>query len=141
MNFENIQLAPLTRRGLAFFIDELLLSVLIVIIYYDTILGASSPEEAVMATSAVVLPYIIIRFIYHAFFTYKYGASLGKQAVKIKVVDYSGNTPNLNTSFMRSGMRVFSEAVFHLGFIWAFLDRKRQTWHDKVAKTLVVSFD
>ncbi|NLK67323.1 MAG: RDD family protein [Campylobacteraceae bacterium] len=138
MDFNGVELASNNKRAVAFFIDELLLSVLIIIVYYDSIATVSSPEEVVMVTSAMALPYTIIKFIYHTYFINKYGATLGKLAMKIRVVDYYNNIPNLSSSLSRSGIRVFSEAVFYLGFLWAYFNPQRQTWHDKFAKTLVV---
>ncbi|NCD00327.1 MAG: RDD family protein, partial [Bacteroidia bacterium] len=32
-----------------------------------------------------------------------------------------------------------SESIFYLGFVWAALNPKRETWHDRVANTLVVN--
>jgi uncharacterized RDD family membrane protein YckC len=33
----------------------------------------------------------------------------------------------------------FSAAAFGLGFFWAGWDRDKQSWHDKISGTLVVS--
>ena len=31
-----------------------------------------------------------------------------------------------------------SAMLFGLGFLWAFFDRNKQSWHDKMARTYVV---
>ena len=35
-------------------------------------------------------------------------------------------------------MRIVSGFVCLLGYLWMLWDRERQTWHDKVANTVVV---
>jgi uncharacterized RDD family membrane protein YckC len=47
--------------------------------------------------------------------------------------------PSIFYSASRAVVRLFSESVFYIGFIWAFLNPKRETWHDKFGKTLVVN--
>ena len=60
--------------------------------------------------------------------------------LKIEVIEERDfQTPSFLVSLNRAIGRVISEMLFYLGFAWAFLDPKRQTWHDKLAKTLVVN--
>lgn len=65
-------------------------------------------------------------------------ATLGKQAMKIKVVDQNGERLSLFLAFKRNGAKIISFFFMLLGFIWILFDRNRQGWHDKVAKTFVV---
>jgi uncharacterized RDD family membrane protein YckC len=39
---------------------------------------------------------------------------------------------------VRSLTSLFSLVVAFLGFLWAGWDREKQTWHDKIAGTVVV---
>ena len=39
---------------------------------------------------------------------------------------------------IRSACRIISESVFYLGFILAYFGDSKQTFHDKLGKTLVV---
>jgi len=69
----------------------------------------------------------------------QYGASLGKIAMKIRVIEIETlQKPNVIVSLNRAIVRVISEMFFYLGFIWGMMDPSKQTWHDKSAKTLVV---
>ena len=69
-----------------------------------------------------------------------YGATLGKIAAKIRVIYiYDLSNPYLFYAILRSLVRVVSESIFYLGFLWAALNPKRETWHDKVARTLVIN--
>ncbi|CZE47942.1 RDD family protein [Campylobacter geochelonis] len=138
MNFENVKLASINKRGLAFFVDEILTSFLFIIIYYDKIFSATTQEEAIVIASSLSFQYVILKVIYQSFFIWYYGATIGKMIFKIRCVSYENQNPNLSNSVLRAMVRIISEAVFYIGFIWAYFNPARQTWHDKVAKTLVV---
>jgi len=137
---ENITLAPIKKRSLAFFIDETLLSFLLIIALWDSFKVAVTMEEIIILTNQFVLEYMAMKIIYQAFFVMQYGATLGKLAVKIKVIEIKTlNNPNVISSLNRAIFRVISEMLFYLGFLWGMLDKSRQSWHDKTARTLVVN--
>jgi uncharacterized RDD family membrane protein YckC len=46
--------------------------------------------------------------------------------------------PDFIHSFIRAVVRIVSESLLYLGFIWGLLTKTKQTWHDKLAKTLVI---
>ena len=83
---------------------------------------------------------MVIKIGYQAFFTMQYGASLGKLLMKIRVIDIKTlDNPNVLVSLNRAIFRVVSEMFFYLGFLWGMLDKSKQTWHDRTAKTMVVN--
>ena len=84
---ENITLAPIKKRSLAFFIDETLLSFLLIIALWDSFKVAVTVEDTIILTNQFVLEYMAMKIIYQAFFVMQYGATLGKLAVKIKVIE------------------------------------------------------
>ncbi len=136
---EGMQLASIKKRSFAFFIDEMLLSLILLIALWDKFTPNMSLEETILLTNTFVLEYMMMKIIYQAFFVMHYGATIGKLAVKIKVIEIStlGN-PNVLSALNRAIFRVVSELVFYLGFLWGMLNPSRQAWHDKTAKTLVV---
>lgn len=137
---EGMTLAPIKKRGMAFFIDEMLLSLLLILALGDSFFETKSVEEMILLTNKFVLEYMAIKVIYQAFFVMQYGATLGKIIMKIRVIEAKTlQTPNVVTALNRSFVRIFSEMLFYLGFLWGFLDPLRQTWHDKSAKTLVIN--
>lgn len=137
---ENLTLADTKKRAVAFFIDEMLLSFLLIFALWDSFASAETMEEIIGLTNSFVLEYIIIKIIYQAFFIMQYGASLGKLAMKIRVIDITTlDNPNVFAALNRAVFRIASEMFFYLGFLWGMLDPTRQTWHDKTAKTLVVN--
>jgi len=136
---ENITLASIKKRSLAFFIDEMLLSMLLIFALWDSFITAQSTEEIIMLTNSFVLEYMMMKIIYQAFFIMQYGATLGKMAVKIRVIEIKTlANPNVLVSLNRAIFRVISEMLFYLGFLWGMMNPSRQTWHDLTAKTLVV---
>ena len=136
---EGIILASNKKRAMAFFIDEMLLSFLLVIALWDSFASAVTMEQMINITNTFVLEYMLMKIIYQAFFVMQYGASIGKIIMKIRVIDVNSiQTPNVVVSLNRSIFRVISELFLYLGFLWGLLNPERQTWHDKTAKTLVV---
>jgi len=140
LHSEGIILASVKKRSMAFFIDEMLLSLLLIIALGDSFFQAKTVEEMIILTNQFLLEFIAMKIFYQAFFIMKYGATLGKIAMKIKVVDAKIlQTPNVVVALNRSIIRIVSEMMFYLGFIWGIMDPNRQAWHDKSAKTLVVN--
>lgn len=140
LNREGMSLAPIKKRAAAFFIDEMLLSLLLIIALSDSFFEAKTVEEMIILTNTFVLEYMAMKIFYQAFFVMQYGATLGKLIIKIRVVEIKTlQTPNVIVALNRAIVRVVSEMLFYLGFLWGVMDPSRQTWHDKSAKTLVVN--
>jgi len=137
---ENITLASVEKRVFAHMIDDLILSILLFIIISDKISSSSSAEEVILFINSFVLEFMVIKVVYHAIFTTMYGGSIGKILMKIRVVNIEDfDTPNPITSTNRAVVRILSESIFYLGFLWAFFEPHRQSWHDKTAKTIVIN--
>jgi uncharacterized RDD family membrane protein YckC len=137
---ENITLADIKKRASAFFIDEMLLSVLLVIALWDSFATAQTMEEMINLTNTFVFEYMTIKIVYQTFFTMQYGATLGKIAMKIRVIEIKTlQNPSIVSALNRAIFRIISEMLLYLGFLWGMFDPARQTWHDKTARTLVVN--
>ncbi len=136
---EGMHLASIKKRSFAFFIDEMLLSLLLILSLGDSFFEAKTVEEMILLTNQFVLEYMAIKVIYQAYFVMQYGATVGKLLVKIRVVEMKTlQKPNVVVALNRGVVRVLSEMLFYLGFLWGVLDPLRQAWHDKSAKTVVV---
>ncbi len=134
-----LELAPLGRRTVAYAIDDILISMLFVFLLWEPISMAQSAEEIAAVVNSVWLLMAMAQIIYHTWFVWQYGASLGKIARKMQVVEAASlSRPRFIVAFNRAIFRVISGMVLYLGFVWAFFDPLRQTWHDKIASTLVV---
>ncbi|PHS57675.1 MAG: hypothetical protein COB17_05545 [Sulfurimonas sp.] len=137
---EDISLAPIKKRLMAFFIDEMLLSLLLIVALWDSFRVAITVQDMIILTNTFVLEYMVMKIMYQTFFTMKYGASIGKLTMKIRVIEIKTlSYPSVVSSLNRAIIRVVSEMIFYLGFLWGMMDPARQSWHDKTAKTLVVN--
>jgi uncharacterized RDD family membrane protein YckC len=82
--------------------------------------------------------YGLLGFAYFVFMHAQYGATVGKMIMKIKVVTEKGGKIDLATSFVREIASYLSGFVLLLGYISVIWDKKKQGWHDKIAKTVVI---
>ena len=68
------------------------------------------------------------------------GATPGKLAVGLKIVDATtGGPPPLGRLVLRFFAYFVSALPLYLGFLWAAFDRRKQGWHDKIARTVVIN--
>lgn len=140
--------APLSKRVIAFGIDEIILATLftIVLLVIDepeimAAVQSRSNLEVQKIASKFILHYAIIKFLYQAIFVYLYGATLGKLAVKIYCVRTDGSAMDIATAAIRGAVRLISEMIFYMGFLVALFTNSRQSLHDMAAKTLVVEIE
>lgn len=137
---EDLALADIKKRAAAFMIDEMLLSLLLVIAMSNSFSNAKNIEEIIALTNNVMLEYLLIKIIYQTFFVMQYGATIGKIIFKIRVIEIvTLQNPSFGCALNRAIFRIISEMMFYLGFLWGAMDSSRQTWHDKTAKTLVIN--
>lgn len=78
-----------------------------------------------------------------AYFTYLHatpaGQSVGNLVAGIRVVDAdTGRHLEYSKAFLRWLMSYVSGIALLIGYLWMLGDRRNQTWHDKVANSLVV---
>jgi uncharacterized RDD family membrane protein YckC len=81
-----------------------------------------------------------------AYFTYfeggPTGQTIGKRALGIRVIDFKAGGPiGYGRGLLRTIARYLSGIVLFLGYLWMIWDREKQTWHDKIAGTVVVPVD
>lgn len=83
---------------------------------------------------------LVLKFLYQTFFIWYYGATVGKIVAKVRVIDYDNySRVNLLQAALRSFARILSEMFFYIGFVFAFFNDGKQTFHDKISKTLVIN--
>jgi uncharacterized RDD family membrane protein YckC len=60
-------------------------------------------------------------------------------AASVRVVDENtGAIIGIPRAIVRNVARILSGLVFGLGYLWMLWDPRKQTWHDKIANTVVV---
>ncbi len=85
---------------------------------------------------------IVTFVIYIAYYTYLEGTrgqTIGKMAMKIKVVKEDGSPIDMGTAFVRNILRVIDGLIFYLiGAILIWTSHKKQRLGDRAAKTVVI---
>lgn len=64
--------------------------------------------------------------------------TLGKKLLHIKVTDLEGKQISLANSFGRNLGKIISAIPFFFGYLYSFLNKKQQCFHDMMAETLVI---
>ncbi len=139
---EDIQIAPMDKRFLAFLIDNVLISVLMFIIYFDKFASYNGNDfsEALRISASIFLPTLAVFIAYETFFVCWYGATLGKMVFKIRVITIDLlDSPKLLTSLTRAVLLSLSQILYYIPFVFAFGDSFRRTLYDRVCKTIVIS--
>jgi uncharacterized RDD family membrane protein YckC len=119
------------RRFGAAFIDGLILGVLYAVLV------------AVLNAGAAYVIYLIANYTY---FTVLEGGptgqTVGKKALGIRVIDFRAGGPiGYGRGLLRNLAKILSSIPFLLGYLWMLWDPEKQTWHDKIATTVVVPAD
>ncbi len=136
---EELRLASIPKRAAAFFLDEFLLSLLLVISLWDTFAAVENTFELIQLSQQFTLEYIGLKIVYQTFFVMMYGATIGKMMVRIRIIELPGfEKPSFASALNRAVIRIVSEMLFYLGFVWAIMDPLKRAWHDLSAKTLVI---
>lgn len=104
-----------------------------------------SAEETAMQSKLIKLLVLnqIVQFImlfsYVAYMWIRFGATPGKLLLGLRVVNaQTFEKLTLKQAIKRFFSFILSTAPLFLGFIWASFDKRCQTWHDKIADTVVV---
>ncbi|HCT30138.1 MAG TPA: RDD family protein [Bacteroidales bacterium] len=82
---------------------------------------------------------VVMKWLYYALMeSSKFGGTVGKIAVGIKVVDMEGNSVTFARATGRYFSRIITNMTFLIGYIIAGFTEKKQALHDLVASCLVV---
>jgi uncharacterized RDD family membrane protein YckC len=125
---------------MAFILDDFAITLIVVLMMWNQITVVNGNFSAILILlNNAFMQIIILKFIYQTLFIWYYGATIGKMIAKIKVIDYENfGKVSLTNAILRSMGRILSEMIFYIGFIIAFYSDSKQTFHDKIGKTLVV---
>lgn len=101
------------------------------------------PSEEPSDTAVLIqLMFQIIYFVaygaYSIFFIGKYGATLGKMACKIKVVDATGTKIGYGRATGRFFAEILSGLIFYIGYIMVAFDDQKRALHDRICNTRVI---
>ncbi|GAX88131.1 conserved hypothetical protein [Lebetimonas natsushimae] len=136
---EEKEIATLWQRIISMSIDDLLISFLVVIAFYDKFMNVKTYEEALLLTDSLFFYIFLAYTLYHWIFIALYGKTLGKILMKIEIIDIETfDKPNFYRSFIRSIVRNFDEMFFYLGMVYAIFDPFNRAIHDIIGKCVAV---
>ena len=75
---------------------------------------------------------------YHVFFLTLANRTIGKSVMGLQVVPLKGGRIGIGRATLRYLGYIVSTIPLFFGFVWILFSRKRQGWHDKIARTCVV---
>lgn len=130
--------ASFIDRFVAFIIDELVLIIPAIIL--NIILGSVFPKIN-SGGGAFQLVFSVVGIVYNIWLVTWRGATIGKKASKIKVVTVLYKNPTLGKVILRETIGKWLSGILNLGYLWILIDKKRQSWHDKIAGTFVIKVD
>ncbi|GAA0115324.1 RDD family protein [Clostridium senegalense] len=134
------------RRFLAYILDILVSFILALIISLFIglpsifIADTENINSFFSGLYAVYIGVLILSTIIIQFYFWSKSTSMGKAILKMKVLDKRTRQP---VGFLKMVLRELigkqvSGLFFGLGYIWIFIDKDNQAWHDKIFDTIVV---
>ena len=129
-------------RLLAFFVDSLILTVVIALILIG-IFGRNYLQLSVQGKTlwADILFQVVLPAVAAILFWRYRGATPGKMLISARIVDAKAyGPPSTGKLIGRYFAYLVSMIPIFLGFLWIAFDKRKQGWHDKLAGT-VVTFD
>ncbi|MHC1781555.1 MAG: RDD family protein [Anaerolineaceae bacterium] len=131
------------RRAAAALIDILILGIFITLVTivlgkaWQASFGDSYESESGMYWLLLLAP-VVITWVYAIGFESDEGATLGKQALGIKVCCMDGGQPGIMRLSARWLLHALSAVILGIGFLMPLWTKKKQTLHDILTGTLVV---
>jgi uncharacterized RDD family membrane protein YckC len=141
------------RRLVAYVIDSVIINIiflaLLLVVTFALFAGTSDGEndirfsalmnqESLSLLGLVLISfYVVLSIVYFTYFHGINGRTPGKMLLGLQVLSTGGTEIGFGISFLRAVGYLVS-SIFCIGFIWAAFDRKKQSWHDKIAATVVI---
>jgi len=133
--------ASIGARFVAYIIDIIFLQVALslpVILFFG---WQGFWGEGVSSSTNILISVVqcIVSILYEIVLTTVYGATLGKMAMKIKVVTAEGGPISYGRSTGRYFAKGLSALIFCVGYLMAIWDPEKRALHDRICGTRVIS--
>jgi uncharacterized RDD family membrane protein YckC len=138
---DDYEYAGFWLRFVAFFIDSMLIG-LITVPLLMSIYGVGYLTDETRGwfggTAEVLISYVLPAVLTIVFWRYKQ-ATPGKMLLSMRIVDAETLEPmTMGQSIGRYFAYIPAFMVFFLGLFWIGWDSRKQGWHDKLARTVVI---
>lgn len=134
--------ASFGERFAAKFIDGILnwiVGTVVGVVIGLTFGGKGGPNPAVVIASGGVG--FIIGILYGTFFIGRFGATPGKMALKLRVVNADGSKVSYGKACGRYFAEILSSLICLIGYIMAGFDDQRRALHDRICETRVIKLN
>lgn len=132
-----------TRLG-SFVIDGLLVAPFTILFFFlvGNLKSGEPNSFTLIYLLVLLLGMLVFGFWNNVILMGRTGQSLGRRFLHIAVLDQDGRPIGIGNAFTREVIgRWLSSMFFYLGFLWAFWDKDKQMWHDKMVKSFVFYVD
>ncbi len=100
-----------------------------------------TPEQIASFASALGLVMVLsigVNLLYNALMVSKYGATLGKMALGLKVINEDRTKVGFGKAVGRFFAEIVSGMVCYIGYIMAAFDSEKRSLHDQICSTRVI---
>ena len=146
-----VKLASFGKRWLAILIDGTLVALptMLLMSLSGAFLALNtamlSADDAVIAEAFsqfqndFIVMNLLVSAAYNLFFMTRFnGQTPGKMMLGLRAVKKNGARFRLADALLRNVIGYTLSGMFLLGYLWVLFDRESQTWHDKLAGTVVI---
>jgi uncharacterized RDD family membrane protein YckC len=130
------QLASFGQRATGRIFD--VLTVYVVLLVIAMIFFRRTLTETDLENNNYTLIVSVLALVIQSFWEGKGGTPFRRRYGAVIVDMNTGQPIGMPRAFLRILVANFSLLAFGLGYFWMLWDPKKQTWHDKAARTLVV---
>ena len=99
---------------------------------------ASNENVAIGMTVGLGLLGLVIAASYETWMVGQYGATLGKMALGLRVVQADGSPVSFLRAFGRFFAKILSQMICFIGYIMAGFDEQKRGLHDRICETRVI---
>ena len=102
--------------------------------------GISNSVSIGLISALLIMSLVFLAYLAVQIYFYTKSKSIGKAIMGLQVVSSKNGEPvSVWWMLLREWVvKDVSGAILYIGYIWAFIDDKKRTWHDKICDTYVV---
>ncbi|MNK36920.1 RDD family protein [compost metagenome] len=131
--------AAFDQRLLASVIDHFIIFGFYTVIILTSYIFIEGKDQRIMAFLVPFPIIFVVKLIYGSIAeATKSQATIGKKLLNIKVTGMDGGRVSFGISLVRNFSKILSVIPVFFGYLYSFLNKKNQCWHDIAANTLVI---
>lgn len=131
--------AAFDQRLLASVIDHFIIFGFYTVIILTSYIFIEGKDQRIMAFLVPFPVIFVVKLIYGSIAEATHSqATIGKKLLNIKVTRMDGSRVSFGISLVRNFSKILSVIPVFFGYLYSFLNKKNQCWHDIAANTLVI---